>query len=81
MNALLGSIQLDCEINDVPTMTTPKFIEEIGKNTLWMNSERFLKWILKNPAIGNRSRNTFEQWNVSVLQYPEPVPILARVMK
>jgi hypothetical protein len=29
---------------------------------------------------GNRSRNTFEQWNVSVLQYPEQVPILARII-
>jgi hypothetical protein len=32
MNGLMGSIQLDCEINDDRTMMSPKFIEEYTRN-------------------------------------------------
>lgn len=32
MNGLMGSIQLDCEINDDRTMMCPKFIEEYTRN-------------------------------------------------
>jgi len=82
MNGLMESIQLDCEINDKRTVSNIyRRVQDIGKNTLCLNSDRFLKWILKNPAKGNRSQNTFEQWNISVLQYPEQVPVLAKVMK
>ena len=81
MTGLMGSIQLDCEINDDRTTMSPKFIEEYTKNwkehtvaEFWQDSKELSK-------RKQKSQNNFEQWNDSVLEHTEQVPILERVIQ